>query len=202
MEGAGGGRPGAANAHRGEAADRHRGAADDRARDRTIAQEIGRSRKRSDDRARDRTFQARRGGSLRGFMKRGREPAPTRGIRFSSRNASRSEGQTRPMARRPEPARLKGTRPAKPGAVATLGRAPAARTRRWRNRSRDIRGPVGHVNPPTNPIVQTRRRSRSIAVFIGSREPASPPSNTVRIAANRLWRCAIRRGGGITFRCG
>ena len=28
-----------------------------------------------------------------------------------------------------------------------------------------------HVNPPTNPIVQTRRRSRSITVFIRSREP-------------------------------
>ena len=33
------------------------------------------------------------------------EPAPTRGIRFSSRNGSRSEGETRPMARRPEPVR-------------------------------------------------------------------------------------------------
>ena len=59
-----------------------------------------------------------------------------------------------------------------------------------------------HVNPPTNPIVQTRRRSRSITVFIRSREPASPPSNTALIAANRSWLCAIRRGGGITFRCG
>ena len=43
--------------------------------------------------------------ALRWFVKRGREPAPALGTRFSSMNARRPEGETRPMARRPEPPR-------------------------------------------------------------------------------------------------
>ena len=65
-----------------------------------------------------------------------------------------------------------GCDPPRQGAPAAPVPAPAARTRWWCNRSGDVHGPVGHVNPPTNPIVQTRRRSRSITVFIRSREPA------------------------------
>ena len=95
-----------------------------------------------------------------------------------------------------------GCDPPRPDTLTAPVPAPTARTRWRRNLSGDVLGPIVHVNPPTNPIVQTRRRSRSITVFIRSREPASPPSNTARIAANRSWRCAIRRGGGITFRCG
>ena len=46
------------------------------------------------------------------------------------------------------PARLKGTRPAKPGPLAAPHPAPAARSPLRRNSSDDVRGPVVHQDPP------------------------------------------------------
>ena len=64
-------------------------------------------------------------------------------------------------------------RPAESGALVALDPAPAARTRWWRNRSGDVRGPVVHQDPaPVEQVAAPVGGLDTVTVDVGKRELA------------------------------